>query len=782
MPIHRAPQVLVVCVLFLAILTLADTSMAYGETQSGAEQLTELKTYTSEQLKAALATLSDKEVRAVLLAELEQEAEAAGKKKDQSARKTGIAGVMAHLEKVFEMAPQRFRAMAKGLGRLPAEIGKFVDQVTHGKGVGRFILLLLSIAVIIGAGYGLERLLRKSMLQFGEKSAEIPLPESTGRAGDALMTALPPLVGIIVFTVVSALLCLIFLGGEASIRHVYGPILIAIVAIRVLMLAAQILCAPRHKERRLVSVDDNGARALNRTLNLIFIVLVVAWITTQWFKRIGIPNDSFLLVTFGFATFFIVMLGWIVWTNRTPVAQHIIGADDDKAPPQNQLRVRFANLWHILALAYLLWMWFALVSRLIVYGPNFGQAFLRSLAVVPLYLIIDRLLSWAVPAVLGATTDDQDEPAEEDDKEEDETPVPVRTLRTRLPVFQAVVRGVIVLALLVWVLEAYNIHMPFMAKIAGGGFDILVTIVLALVAWRWLNSYVARKLEETAPPPSDEPADEEFGGVVLDRSHTLLPMLRKFIGTVLLIMVVMIVLSSLGIDIGPLLAGAGVVGLAVGFGAQKLVSDVLSGFFFLMDDAFRVGEYIQAGSVSGTVEAITLRNVMMRHPRGALQIVPFSELGTISNLMRGGMVIKFNIDLPYDTDIEKVRKIIKKVGKKMLQDPAMKDDFILPVKSQGVKSMGDSVMTFRVKFTAKPGKQFLIKREAFRRIKEALEAKGIYYAHRKVIVELPENATDETSKDAAAKTEQKEQLLKAGAAATETILNEEEAKSKKNKR
>ena len=147
-----------------------------------------------------------------------------------------------------------------------------------------------------------------------------------------------------------------------------------------------------------------------------------------------------------------------------------------------------------------------------------------------------------------------------------------------------------------------------------------------------------------------------------------------------------------------------------------------------------MGEYIQAGSVSGAVEAITLRNVMLRHHRGMLQIVPHSELGSITNFMRGGLVVKFNLEFPYDTDIDKVRKIIKKVGIAMLADEQFGQDFIRPVKSQGVKEIAGSVMIIRVKFTAQPGTQFVIQREAFRRITEALVAKGIHYAHRKVIV------------------------------------------------
>ena len=310
---------------------------------------------------------------------------------------------------------------------------------------------------------------------------------------------------------------------------------------------------------------------------------------------------------------------------------------------------------------------------------------------------------------------------------------------------------ILFVVLLIWFLSLWGISIPFASAALNAVFDSLVAIALALVTWRFANSYIARKLEDSEPKEEqkEEDVDDEFGGVAQrGRSYTLLPMLRKVIGTVLVVMVLLIVISSLGVNIAPLLAGAGVVGLAIGFGAQKLVSDVLSGFFFLLDDAFRIGEYIQAGSIKGTVEAITLRNVMLRHHLGMLQVVPHSDLGAVTNYMRGGIVIKFPLEFPYDTNIDQVRKIIKKVGIAMLEDQELGDDFILPVKSQGVNEITNSVMVIRVKFTAKPGKQFVIKREAFRRITEALNAKGIYYAHRKVIVDFPEEdkSTDRMSR------------------------------------
>jgi small-conductance mechanosensitive channel len=305
--------------------------------------------------------------------------------------------------------------------------------------------------------------------------------------------------------------------------------------------------------------------------------------------------------------------------------------------------------------------------------------------------------------------------------------------------------------------------------------DSLIIMTVALLFWQFVSAWIERKIKESVPETEEEDDEGEWGGAATrGRTFTLLPIIRKFIGSILIVMVTLTIISSLGVDIGPLLAGAGVVGLAIGFGAQKLVSDMFSGFFYLLDDAFRVGEYIEAGGVSGAVESISLRNVMLRHHRGMLQIIPHSELGAVTNFMRGGIIVKFNLDFPYDAPIDKIRKVIKKVGKKMLKNEEYGKDFIKPVKSQGVREIANSVMTIRVKFTAQPGTHFVIRREAYRLITEALNAQGIYYAHRKVIVDLPEPVKDSIDD----KPEMKKKITEAaGAAAIRTIEEEEKAKS-----
>ena len=146
------------------------------------------------------------------------------------------------------------------------------------------------------------------------------------------------------------------------------------------------------------------------------------------------------------------------------------------------------------------------------------------------------------------------------------------------------------------------------------------------------------------------------------RLGTILPMVSWALQAVIITLTVLTALGNLGINVTPLLAGAGVAGLAIGFGAQKLVSDMMSGLFFLIDDAFRLNEYIDTGGKQGTVEKISLRSIQLRDAKGPVLIIPYSNIKTVTNFGRDWGIMKLKFTVPFDTDIEKVRKIFKKIG------------------------------------------------------------------------------------------------------------------------
>jgi small-conductance mechanosensitive channel len=202
-------------------------------------------------------------------------------------------------------------------------------------------------------------------------------------------------------------------------------------------------------------------------------------------------------------------------------------------------------------------------------------------------------------------------------------------------------------------------------------------------------------------------------------------------------LVTLVALSALGVNIAPLLAGAGVVGLAIGFGAQTLVRDVITGVFFLIEDAFRVGEYIDVGARKGTVEAISLRSLRLRHQRGALHTVPFGEIKSLSNESRDWSIVKLEFRIPFDTDLGKVKKIIKLINAEIAADPELGPNLIEPIKSQGINRFEEYWMVLRVKYTAKPNSfQFMIRREAYQRIRDAFDQAGIKLGERSVKVEV----------------------------------------------
>jgi moderate conductance mechanosensitive channel len=261
-------------------------------------------------------------------------------------------------------------------------------------------------------------------------------------------------------------------------------------------------------------------------------------------------------------------------------------------------------------------------------------------------------------------------------------------------------------------------------RLLRGAINAVVIVLLADFGWHLARTWIDCRLAEASAGGEAE-ADEVRRRA---RLRTLLPILRNALLVVLLVMAGLMALSALGIEVGPLIAGAGVVGVAVGFGAQTLVKDIISGMFYLLDDAFRVGEYIISGSYKGTVESFSLRSIKLRHHRGYLYTVPFGELGAIQNMSRDWVIDKLSISVTYDTDLDKVKKIIKQIGKELQGDPELAPHIIETLKMQGVEQFGEFAIQIRLKMMTKPGEQFVIRRRAYALIKKAFDANGIEIA------------------------------------------------------
>ena len=278
------------------------------------------------------------------------------------------------------------------------------------------------------------------------------------------------------------------------------------------------------------------------------------------------------------------------------------------------------------------------------------------------------------------------------------------------------------------------------AKVAGRLIEALLIGLVAYLLMELVSIFCSHWLAAEGGASEDhkeEPGGGDAGGVGLSRVATLLPILRRTAHTSIVAISIMMVLSNWGLNIGPILAGAGVVGLAIGFGAQTLVKDIVSGMFFLLDDAFRVGEYIDVGGTMGSVEKISLRSLRLRHHKGLVHTIPYGEIPKLTNYSRDWVIMKLRFRVPFDADINKVKRIFKQIGKDLLEDPELGQDFLQPFKSQGVAEVDDDGIVIRGKFMAKPGTQFMIRKEIYVRVQKAFEEAGIPFARKQVMVHIP---------------------------------------------
>lgn len=279
--------------------------------------------------------------------------------------------------------------------------------------------------------------------------------------------------------------------------------------------------------------------------------------------------------------------------------------------------------------------------------------------------------------------------------------------------------------------------------------DVIDICLIGYLLYHSVRIWIDTRIREEGGDEVDTgPAEGEGGEAsAASRLATLLPLFRNFLLFVIATSVFIMVLLQMGINVAPLFAGAGVVGIAIGFGAQTLIRDILSGAFYLVDDAFRKGEYIDIGTVKGTVERISLRSFQLRHHLGALHTIPFGEITHLTNYSRDWVMVKLPIRVTYDTDVEKVRKLIKKLGAELLEHPVEGPKFLQPLKSQGIYRMEDSAMIIRVKFMTRPGDQWTTRKLVYSRLRGLFEENGVKFAHREVTVRLSDKDLEGMNED-----------------------------------
>ena len=512
----------------------------------------------------------------------------------------------------------------------------------------------------------------------------------------------------------------------------------------------RMLLSPFLSQYRIPVFSDRDAKRMYYWASILAAYHIATVLFSTWIADFGLNYNVYALLYGTLSLLGAVLNILMILFNGAAISNAIRGGKPDAELTWVTKLVSLA--WAPLLAGYIVFGWLELAFDLVleqpVSVPLIAGVYGVFLAIIVVYGAINYLIERYFDRSIARNRMNRDmaaADAAEDSAEDNEPPVPVRQSITTYEELARRVAGILAFVaggyalLRIW--DPDNTVLG--ESVIGSLMDVIFILFVGYIVYHLFRIWIDTKIEEESVPEAEVELGDEGGAGSASRLATLLPLFRGAILAVVVVAITLIALLELGINVSPLFAGAGVVGLAVGFGAQTLVRDIFSGAFFLLDDAFRKGEYIDIEAVKGTVEKISLRSFQLRHHLGALHTIPFGEIKVLTNFSRDWVIMKLPLRVTYDTDVERVRKLVKNLGQELLSDPVIGESFIQPLKSQGVIEMQDSAMIIRVKFMTKPGDQWLIRKKVYEEIRALFAREGIKFAHREVTVRLADGNADD---------------------------------------
>ena len=686
--------------LILAILLAGSLAMAPGEAAAQASDSPSIPVTETD-----LARISDAELRALILERLDEPAAAAP---------TFNPAITAYrLQASFGRVRQRLGEILGTYDELPAAFATAGAALSGNREAGDLNRFFLVFGVALLVGWLGERLIGRRPAP-ADGVAGSTVPTLRRKIEYFIVAFVGRLLSLLLFALIAVVVFHVAHDTDPRDRTAFTFYLSAVVIIRLVAAVSRAYLGLDRPDMRLSAFQDDEARRIYRIVLVTVGLGAFGFFTCALFGTLGVHGDVHLLMLLAVGMVMAGGLAILFIRNRAALARDLAGPET-----ASRYRRRFARAYP----------WAMAVGTMLIWG---GLVVMSLLGATPLFGVglatISLLILW--PSLDAAAVREGARCALESDEV---TRTILRVLRIGLAV------GTLFLLSVLWRIDLIGQDGGLGAGIARSLLEIGTVVLIAYAGWEALRIWINRKIAAEDAARADEGVDlseTEIGGTGMSRMRTLLPLFKRAGQITIAVIAFMIGLSALGVDIGPVLAGAGVVGIAIGFGSQTLVRDVVSGAFFLMDDALRLGEYIDLGTVRGSVEKIGTRSLQLRHHRGALNTVPFGEIQTLTNYSRDWAIMKLKFRVPFDTDIEKTRKIVKNVGLELLEHPDVGKDFIQPFKSQGVVEVDDYGLVISTKFMCKPGKQFLIRRFAYAAVKKAFADHGIQFARPEVRVSM----------------------------------------------
>jgi moderate conductance mechanosensitive channel len=628
-----------------------------------AENISLPKDLTPAELDHFLAGLSDEQVRRLLLNDLDAQSQREALEKATRAKSVGIEGFIDKIRDLTASLQTRIESLHSGSRGAPQEMSGVFAFLGRGKRGNKTVAsVILNVGAVLAGALLIEWLF---VLYAAAARRRITSTVPSGwhaKIGALSMRAVLDFTAIVIFIVASLVFFFLFLERTEGQRALLAAYLAGLAIIQGAYLVLRFFLAPRTPALRFLPFSDETALYLHRWLMALTCVVCFGNLTAGVIRLAGATELTHIKVFALVALIAVGMIICMILQKRKTAA-----AAFSRNLPETSLRYRLVQKWHHFAIFAVLVLLASTIINMIL-GTASGQASL-TLLMVPVYFLLDWLLCLMLEAAFGiaAKPEAKTVPAEtshtgsEDDGESEAAPPAAGKIskdksaqgaRLELDRMKGPLRTALRLALaallVFWTLSIWDVDFRLGEEVARTVLKILVVVLVCYVAWGLINAAIQRRMRQEIPEAEWDDEKDEGGGAGGSRIATLLLLLRKFMLVVIIVMATLIVLSALGVNIGPLIAGAGVFGLAIGFGAQTLVKDIISGVFFLMADAFRVGDYLQVAGAKGTVEHISLRSLRLRNPRGQVYFVPFGDIKLVTNLSRDYVIMKLDFRVRYD--------------------------------------------------------------------------------------------------------------------------------------
>ncbi len=497
---------------------------------------------------------------------------------------------------------------------------------------------------------------------------------------------------------------------------------------------SQFILAPRFANLRLIKIGDKPATFLHRWICWVAAILSYGGFGIAAARLLGLPRGAAHAGFKVVGLVVLIILVSLIVGKRKPVARWIRG--DQKKKKTGSIpsaafwstRRRLANVWHLLAVGYLLIL-FGVWIFAVEGGFEFVlRATIISIAAVGVARLAVLAIEHGVERGVAFTHNAKGQHQRLQDRAD-----------RYLPIIHVTASIVVWLIALIGIVDVWGgdtfawFDTADGRAVSGKTISILFVTVSAIVAWEFVSAIIENYL--VGAVRDGTPVERS------QRVRTLLPLLHNAFLIFLFVVVLLIVLSEIGLNIAPLLAGAGVVGLAIGFGAQTLVKDVITGIFILFENTIAVGDVVDlGGGHSGLVEHFSIRTIKLRDSAGGVHTVPFSAVTSVNNMTKEFAYYVFNIKVDYAQDTDRVVDVVKALGQDLQNDMNFCDLILAPIEIIGVDSFGGDAVVLQARFKTKPIKQWVVGREFNRRMKKRFDELKIPLMFPQSMVVLPATA------------------------------------------